>query len=657
MAWFQRFTQFCKVHYLVLLYLVGATIVLFVINHWFWPTPDEYFYAILAENFRATFNGKIIFADIQTEHVGLVAFITALYQQVLHPSTLIASRVSVFFFSLGTIVLIYGIAKTVGLSVRERMWWLVLLLLIPGYWVFSVRLMLDIPGTFGAILVLYLLLKKAPSYQVGLGLLLVLLLKEYYVYLLTPLIGLVIVFDAWQSAGTPLKRITTGFAQLLLSFMPTALVTLIMIDFNWLPYPRALELNMIAFFGDAFSFANKMFLSLLQNTADVVDTANITIAPTPTPVIVEPTVVDQVATTVPPVDLDQSIQQITYSGEIPTTLFQTDGSPYGDGLLAKLWYIYQYNFSETDINIFILPASVIGLWLCVQQIRTAKRTNLIFIVYFLVFLYLNYHEASLKHGFRITLPIIIALIYFSYLAGQMLLKKINLRYSVAFAGLSILAIVLYVFSLQVTQYGSVLSHQGIFVTLVYLKPYIMATAFSAMLLLLLVFPRFKSQKKYALLLAGVIALFAVKLIPFYFENQKALDLYDYDYGLATATPLLRQSSVTHPNVLSNMNSNKLQYYSNDLHLSTDGVTPIVRTFRQRYPTIYYGYLTDGDLLDQLVKNEIGTVFLSNDSIDEGFRQTLETVVAAHPAAFTKIVERYKGDRLQWALYHFNAQAL
>src|SRR3989338_2968012 len=231
MTWLQRFIRFCKVHHLLLLYLVCATIVLFIINQWLWPTPDEYFYALLAENFKAAFNGQMAFGDIQTEHVGLVAFITALYQQVMHPSTLLASRVALFGFSLGIIVLIYQIAVTLGLSIKERMWWLLLLLLIPGYWIFSVRLMLDTPGTFGVILVLYILLKKAPSYQVGLGLLLLLLLKEYYVYLLAPLVGLVIFFDAWRSSGTPFKKITTGFIQLLFSFIPTALATLIMIDF------------------------------------------------------------------------------------------------------------------------------------------------------------------------------------------------------------------------------------------------------------------------------------------------------------------------------------------------------------------------------------------------------------------------------------------
>ena len=347
MTWLQRFIRFCKVHHLLLLYLVCATIVLFIINQWLWPTPDEYFYALLAENFKAAFNGQMAFGDIQTEHVGLVAFITALYQQVMHPSTLLASRVALFGFSLSIIVLIYQIAVTLGLSIKERMWWLLLLLLIPGYWIFSVRLMLDTPGTFGVILVLYLLLKKAPSYQVGLGLLLLLLLKEYYVYLLAPLVGLVIFFDAWRSSGTPFKKITTGFIQLLFSFIATALATLIMIDFNWLPYPRALELNMIGFFGDLFAYVNKTFLSLLQNTINlvyhpatqtIVDTVNTTSLVTPTEVIAEPTIVDQVVTPTEviavPTDLDASIQQITFSGEIPTTLFQTDGSPYGDGLFA-----------------------------------------------------------------------------------------------------------------------------------------------------------------------------------------------------------------------------------------------------------------------------------------------------------------------------------
>ena len=185
----------------------------------------------------------------------------------------------------------------------------------------------------------------------------------------------------------------------------------------------------------------------------------------------------------------------------------------------------------------------------------------------------------------------------------------------------------------------------------------MVAAFSTMLVLLLLFSRFKSPKKYSLLIACVLALFIVKLVPFYFENRQALDLYDYDYGLAAATPLLQQSATANTKILSNMNPNKLQYYSGDIHLSTQGVSPIVRTFSKAYPTLYYGYLTDGDLLDQLVTNNITKVLLSNDTIDESFRHTLEAVIMAHPAAFTKIFERYQGDRLQWAVYHFNAQAL
>ena len=117
-------------------------------------------------------------------------------------------------------------------------WFLWLLLLIPGFWLFSVRLMLDIPATAMIAIVMLLVLKKAKPIWIGLAMLGVILVKEYYIYLLAPVVLIALMMDQVESNKPWYRRVLTVLGQLTVIAMPGLLVSIALIDLNIFPYPR-----------------------------------------------------------------------------------------------------------------------------------------------------------------------------------------------------------------------------------------------------------------------------------------------------------------------------------------------------------------------------------------------------------------------------------
>lgn len=662
----EKLKQAISQHWWFLLYIGLAGVFLLLLNQWLWPTPDEYLYANLANSFTAAWHHAVAWQNIDTEHVGLLSALSAVYNSIFSPQTLTASRAVMLMFPLGIIVLLYGMAPTFIISVKHRIWILWLLLLIPGFWVFSVRLMLDIPATLAVGLILYLLLQRRSAIYVSLAVILLLCFREYYVYFIVPMIILIYGIDAVRTANQVwYKPVLYFLGQCGIIIVPLFACIVLLIDFNILPYPRLLENSLVFIFGDIFALFNKHTLIVIDTVSQLVYPHSVaqTIGHLANSNIVEPvTTIIQQNPIIPAASLQDKINTIQLSGTVPTGVVSSQITSTNSTFLEKLWLIYKYNFSEQDINVFILPLAALGfgkrLLTFIRNWRSryqAARGDLIFGLLLVVFVYLNYHEAGSIHGFRVTLPIIFVLLYFGYFGIHALLTTTYLKVKIIFLILMAGSITLYFFSLGSIFYGSVIAHDSwLSVVLVY-KPYIFGGFFILCSLGLAYFSAWQWSHKLKLVAAVVGLLFVVKFVPFYVDAQAQTKLYGYDYGLPDTTTALIPLAEQNVRIYSNVHSYALQYYTQDPRVSTDGISPIIRTFSQFYPNLYYTLPLDDNLFQALIDHNITSVLIVNNDYDQTDWTFWQNLIVQYPENFTKVSGQFKAGRPQWALYTFDAQ--
>lgn len=650
-----RFTEFFRMvsqrtralrgRQFLFLYLGVAALFLFFLNRWLWPTPDEYLYASVARSLIVGLKGEICLGCLNTEHPYLVSSLVALYQWArgLSPLDLIASRVPIIFFSLGTIVILWLIAGRVVPRPRERSWLLWLLLLVPGYFILSTRLLLDVPLTFGFALLLYLLLIRARPIWVGMSLLVLLLTKSYGVFLATPLVlgayFFEMITDSTSGWGRSLLELSR---KLLAAFTPSLLAIALILGLEFLPYPRLTEANLIQYFGDGYALFAKGVLTLVQKVV-------IAFAP--------PEVAQQVGR-----DIADKIGQISLTGRFPTALFGSPLEPEAQGgFFTKLWLIYRYNFSEQDVSVFLLPLFVTGLVVRMRRLRTLgarwirERADLLFFPFVLIFIYVNWHEALNIHGFRLTVPITLALVYFGYWGARAVLVEKN-RWARRFFGAAFLvSMALYAaFVLQLGSYGSVIASHALVGLLLQYKLVIFGAAFLAAFAFIWHYHRLDWPFKQTILALGILGFFAVKLLPFYFESKAATATFEYDYGLPKTSPLLRDIRTDEAGIATNINPYTMDYYSLNLKLPNEGSAPVMRKFREHYPQPYYWYrLPTHPLTTHLLyAQNVRYIFfvnreLGNDSLEE-FLTMLESLRV--PLTLVAREHHPETGRLQWEIY-------
>lgn len=622
-------------------YLLCSFIFLLCLNNWLWPTTDEYFYSIISNTIKTSIvDHQIALSDIDSEHMPLIPFISFAYNYIFHTSSFIATRIFIIFFNFGIIILLYCLARELHLMKNERSWFLWFLLLIPGFWIFSVRLMLDIPATFVILLIILLLIKKSPSYQVGLAVTLLLITKEYYIFIVSPIIITIYFFDAWHLKNySKAKKILFLLKNFFYIFFPTSAVIILFLDFNLLPYPRMLDLNLRSIFGDLYVFFNKTALIIIEKVSGSISSISSNTA--------EQNFI-----------LQHKISNLNFSGEIPRGAVATYDPSVSANFFQKWWLIYKYNFSEADLNIFILPLSFWGLGLRLRNIyHNFKndyyhyRSDIIFVLLFLAFLYLNYHEAESVHGFRITIPIIISLLYFSFYAIKDILDSQNKKKKYFFSALVIFFIFLYWLDIKDFQYGSLLASSSFLSNLLIYKPYIFIIFYVSILILLFNFAQLKIKKRYYLLAGLIICFFALKFMPNYFDNRLTLKTYGYDYSLAQATPYLKKIK---SKISSNLHIYKLQYYAADPYYANERVYPPVRKFDKIYPLLYDRYPIDDDLVYYLKSNNIKYYLYVKNNMSIHEYDKFQSIVNAekNKKSFHLIKKQYYADNLVWVLYSF-----
>jgi hypothetical protein len=640
--------QWISRHRFLIGYSVLAGLFLLFLNLCLWPAPDEYYYASIAYSFTAAQHGLMHWWDINTEHLWVLSSLVWVLQQVWQPEWFWGNRLVVIPFAIGIIWLIAAISR-LTLPKEHHHWLLWLLLLIPGFWIFSVRLMLDIPATFAIALLLYFLTARRSSLYVSAALVLLFVFREYYVYLILPYILCLYFIDAFRTEQSWSRAFGRWLMQAVIVTLPIFCLVVLFLDFNLLPYPRLLENSLIFIFGDLFRWLNYHAVLLLDRFVHIVY-PEVTLFPPVSTVVTT-------GSTLTPDTIGTSLQ---LSGQIPTGIIDSPIDANAVSLWSKLWLIYYYNFSEADLNIFLLPFAALGIllrlgavWKQWRKKYLAIRVDIIFFLLLGMFAYFNYHEATSEHGFRITLPIILGLLYFAYWGAAQLLTSPKLWQQIFFVAGMALSLVGYWATLQAVQYGSVLAHESILSQLLAYKPYLFMGLFVVITIGVVLYTRWQWVYKRWLPPVLITLLFIVKFIPFGLEAKESTAVYGYDYGLPQAAEVLHQVMTPDKKICGNLHAYRSQYYAQDPFITNAGIYPIIRTFTTQYPERYTRCAFDSDLITTLVSQGINYVFVLNEDINQTDYQAWQTIQNANPERFTLLTERTLNGRVQWQLYQVN----
>lgn len=656
----QRFLNVLKHHWQFLVFAVFSTALLISLNCMLWPTPDEYLYATITRSYIAAAHGEVAWSDINTEHIGLVPWFGYVAQQVFHLDQFTSLRYLTVIFALGFIVLLYQLPKHLGFAQHERMWLLWALPLVTGFWMFAVRYMLDVPAAFTIGILVWLLAKRAPAWQAGLALASVLLVKEYYWFLMLPVVSIPLLLDqcmAPERLRVRLSRLCVGAISLAL---PSLVVIVILLDFNVFPYPRLLNTSLAAIFGDFYIASNQFILTLLGRSLEftelLVNNSQHSISGA----------TDGMSTISK--TLADPANGMHTTGQTLQGLVDAQHPYASSNFWQKLWLIYATNFSENDVNIFLLPSALVGVAITLRQIWSkfksaylTVRTDIIFMLLFLVFLYFNYHQADFAHGFRITLPITLCLVYFAARAVQTMVNKPTKANLSSWALLVALSLVGYGLAAQASSGGSALTTASFLQTIVHYKVLIYIVIFVAVAIVFIWSVRRTHWRWRQPVLLGLIAgLTLMKFLPVYGEYAIRSSDHHYDYGASDATSVLEplRAADTEKDIVKywgNMHPYRVQYYANDPIITNDLITPGARKFTTIYPKRYYGGVVNNDLPLLLEVEKIDYLFLNYTYSGAATTdlENMQALVAAQPERFTLIAEQQYNSQIEWQIYQYH----
>lgn len=638
----------------IVLFCLASSGLVFFLNQWLWPTTDEYFYAATARSIRAGLEGTVCLACLNTEHPALVASLIALFEPLTSsgPLDLIGSRLPMALFALGTILMLWLIARQMRIKAGERMWLPWLLLLLPGFFVLSARLMLDVPLTFAFAVLSYLLLSQARPVVIGLGLTLVMLTKGYGLLLAAPLVVVIFTIDSMNQQNGWLRSFIFDLPRkLLAAFLPPVIIATWLLTTSIVPYPRLLETNLIEYAGDGYIGFAKTALLATQKAAEVA--AYFSFSQEREAAILK---------------IAERQEDLEFTNQFPKALLESPLEPAAaGGFWDKLWLIYRYNFSEQDVSVFLLPLFLTGLTIRLRRMLglgkrwLSERADQLFLLLTLIFAYLNWHEALNIHGFRLTVPLSLALVYFAYWGARAILVENSRRARWLFGLLFTGSFLLYArFILQIEGYGSVIAGQPLLALLLKYKLFIFGTAYLAAFGLIWFYPRIAWPKKPVLLAALLIGFLAIKILPFGLEAKAASERFEYDYGLAKATPFLKELVEKQEPIATNLRPYVVHYYADNLQLPNSGVYPLLREFPEIYPELVSRfYLPQRPLTRSLLEeSRIRYIFYVEREVTDTAKRDFEAMVGDLNLPLEIIAEAHhpENGRLEWILYRVDANS-
>lgn len=504
----------------------------------FWFSPDEYLYVALGRSFASAYDTGCLYY-IDSVHTPLSPFLISLGYYFSNIDSILFYRLISLIFSIATIYVFYKIVQIAFEKKRDAIWLFAILLFFPGFFTFAIKVNVDILALFFSAIIIYLLLKRAAYWKIGIILVLIFLSKEYVSLFSVFIIFFVILVDALKRAEASfmgrIKEVVYNFS---FAFLPLLGTVIFFIAFPILPYPRMLDNVLLELFSFRYDYLGQTIKHLLGTT--------------------------------PGIETSVETAYETFKNINPIT--QTDMASVAGELSfwGKISSIYKSNYGEIDVNILAIPLVVIGLMLRAKYLYLffrnkydSVRKDLIMILLFFIVSYFNYHIASQDHGFRIIIPLLISYIYFIYWTLKALFAKRNYWIKFSFMILSFIFIFIY---FQVNahpfSYNSVISKNNLVAIFLKHKVIINVVVYTLVALFMLFYSSLSFKKKHLLFAVILMLLFAYKVFPFtidkYFSNKE----YGNDYDLILARPYLEDIEKNDSIVLTNSSSYKYYYYAN-----------------------------------------------------------------------------------------------
>jgi hypothetical protein len=559
--------KFYRRHHFVILFIF-ILIICLLLNRWIWPITDEYLYASLSRSLLAGFKNEISFTDLNTEHTYLVPVIIAIFRYFFNQPEfeIFNLRLPLIFLSLINIVIIWLIANKVKqkYKLHDASWYIFMLLLIPGYFVTSVRLLIDVPLTLGITLLIYLLISNARLYWFTFALILILNLKDYGFFLVTPLLIVEILIRSLKQHRL-YQKITYFITATFIVFIPVLLIAYLLISQTVLPYPRLLESYFIQYSGSFYPIMMNTFSLIFIKFNSMISSNNIR----------------------PDYYLNQ-IQPHLKHFHLSTYLIN---SPYVNestgNILERLWQIYKINFSDQDLIIFIIPLFFTGFIIRLKQIKISEFFNhydWIFLINLMVFLYISWHQSATPHGFRFIVPATISILYFSVWGTQYLLVKKSLQSKYFFSGFFIFWLYLYLsYAKEFPKYGSQFSSIPIISSVIQYKFVIFTLIYLVIYFNILLNRKLFQKYQSILIKSTILFLFILKIIPFYFENQILMKKFGFDNNLINLSSKLDELNLSKEIFLTNIRPCRFDFYLGIKQLPNQETIPSFRHFDLMIP--------------------------------------------------------------------------
>lgn len=547
-----------------LMVLVFLILILLSFTSFF--VPDEYLYASLGNSVMHGIRGETSLSSLNTSHTFGFILIIAAIEWMTGISNILILRLLTVVFSLTSIYFLSKVFKLIFKDSGKNKVWLLLLILIPGYFYFSTKLILDIPVLFAFILLIYQLLRRSGCLWYSLTLLLIFLFKEFIVFIALPLVYCVIIFDELFLNGNRvfwLKKIIHVIIKICLVSLPVFIGTIILLFTNFLPYPMILENTFSQIFqGYFYSFVRefvKLKIFFLQNFGllkPVVETGKAHV-----------------------VSNDQQVVNLL-KGAIPIApnFFKSNieaGSGINSGNI--LWLVYRSNFQEIYINFLILALATFGFFVNIKKFLLRKeeipfRTSLIFLIILILTILFNLKLSRSCYGFRAVIPAIPAFLFYGVVAINELKKSKKINFFFLFLGL------VFIFSFAVSE---IYSFNGIYTIYGCLKLSIFILLFLLIMLFLCV-PFLKSVTKLKFLTAYALLFFLIHTIPSSLGFVNDYRNKGFNFGLIKSRAVLNDLIRRNKKIYTDLNPVVIDYYGNNYNLNSGGMNPLARPVDKIY---------------------------------------------------------------------------
>lgn len=556
---------------------------LVVLNNVIPLSPDEYFYANAVHALTDSYQGLIPIDSINVEHTPLVVLVASVWALVVKSHSLEALRLVTNLFLILSII---SLGFLFSILYRERwraLFALGLVSFFPIVIYYGAKFLLDVPALLFVTLTLLGLVKKKGAPFLSLTIVGILVTKEYYFFLVVPIVVLVTICDAWSSPGWNV-RIAKIVKNLIIILLPSLIAITVMIDFNIGPYPRFLENSLVELFRDLFFRVNQQVVFVLADTAKVLN-------------LESATHIDQVKT---------AAQNIVVGHQfLAPALVDSPITNQTISFWQLLGYVYRYNFTMQEVSPLVLPLFLLGSWGLFRRLLLnwkegyqANRTHVIFGLFWAILVFFTFHQGGNLHGFRILVPFLAIFIYVMMEALDQLAHPSTQWARPVFAAFALVALASFFYESRITAVGSVLSSLNRSTVVFLVKDFVYVVIYLGLTGFILSGAFVKSERTRVAFLTIAVGLVVLKLIPFVVEKKLGLQTHRYESQLSHLAAVVGPEPYS---IFSNINCYKVDYYLDNPMIPNYDIIPHFRKLTLQIPghCTYYSETNLAFLVNQL----------------------------------------------------------